>query len=58
MTLDRWGRPTGYYPDDAIAQRYQWRAPEGHTYAQHLMMEQALKYLKPSRELLILFSSK
>ena len=39
--------PIGYYPDDAIAQRYQVASSEGHTYAHHLMMEQALKYLKP-----------
>lgn len=39
--------PVGYYPDDAIAARYQVASPEGHTYAHHLLMEQALKYLKP-----------
>ena len=39
--------PIGYYPDDAIAQRYQVASAEEHTYAHHLMMEQALKYLKP-----------
>ena len=35
----------GYYPNDAIAQRYQVASPEGHTYAHHLLMEQSLKYL-------------
>ena len=28
--------PIGYYPDDAIAQRYQVASSEGHTYAHHL----------------------
>ena len=37
--------PVGYYPNDAIAQRYQVASPEGHTYAHHLLMEQSLKYL-------------
>ena len=35
----------GYYPNDAIAQRYQVASPKGHTYAHHLLMEQSLKYL-------------
>lgn len=39
--------PVGYYPDDAIASRYQVAATGEHTYAHHLLMEQALKYLKP-----------
>lgn len=38
--------PIGFYPDDAIAKRYQVASPEGHTYAHHLLMEQSLKYLK------------
>ncbi|KXT77908.1 class I SAM-dependent methyltransferase [Streptococcus sp. DD13] len=38
--------PIGYYPDDTIAHRYQVAAKEEHTYAHHLLMEQALKYLK------------
>ena len=37
--------PVGYYPNDAIAQRYQVASLEGHTYAHHLLMEQSLKYL-------------
>ena len=49
--------PIGYYPDDAIAQRYQVASSEGHTYAHHLMMEQALKYPETSRSS-HLFSSK
>lgn len=39
--------PVGYYPDDAIASRYQVAPPQGHTYAHHLLIEQSLKYLKP-----------
>ena len=39
--------PIGYYPDDAIASRYQVASPQGHTYAHHLLIEQSLKYLKP-----------
>lgn len=38
--------PIGFYPDDAIAKRYQVASQEGHTYAHHLLMEQSLKYLK------------
>ena len=38
--------PLGYYPDDQIASRYQVAAKNEHTYAQHLLMEQSLKYLK------------
>ena len=39
--------PVGYYPDDAIASRYQVASPQRHTYAHHLLIEQSLKYLKP-----------
>ena len=39
--------PVGYYPDDAIASRYQVAYPQRHTYAHHLLIEQSLKYLKP-----------
>ena len=38
--------PVGYYPDDQIASRYQVASQAEHTYAHHLLMEQALKYLK------------
>lgn len=38
--------PVGYYPDDAIARRYEVASKDGHTYAHHLLMEQSLKYLK------------
>ena len=34
--------PVGYYPDDAIASRYQVASPQGHTYAHHLLIEQSL----------------
>lgn len=39
--------PVGYYPDDAVASRYEVASPEEHTYAHHLLIEQSLKYLKP-----------
>ncbi|EHI68938.1 class I SAM-dependent methyltransferase [Streptococcus ictaluri] len=38
--------PVGFYPNDAIAKRYQVASHEEHTYAHHLLMEQSLKYLK------------
>ncbi|MGT2757268.1 class I SAM-dependent methyltransferase [Streptococcus ovuberis] len=38
--------PIGYYPDDVIASRFRLAAPEGHTYAHHLLMAQGIKYLK------------
>ncbi|MGX7776051.1 class I SAM-dependent methyltransferase [Streptococcus pluranimalium] len=38
--------PVGYYPNDAIAKRYQVAATDENTYAHHLLMEQSLKYLK------------
>jgi len=38
--------PVGYYPDDQIASRYQVASQSKHTYAHHLLMEQALKYIK------------
>lgn len=38
--------PIGYYPDDAIAQRYQVASHQEHTYAHHLLLEQSLKYLE------------
>lgn len=37
--------PIGFYPDDAIAKRYQVASSTEHTYAHHLLMEQSLKYL-------------
>lgn len=38
--------PVGFYPNDAIAKRYQVASNKEHTYAHHLLMEQSLKYLK------------
>ena len=38
--------PIGFYPDDQIAARYKVASSTEHTYAHHLLMEQALKYLK------------
>ena len=38
--------PSGYYPDDQVASRYEVAASDEHTYAHHLLMEQSLKYLK------------
>ncbi|MCD3380289.1 class I SAM-dependent methyltransferase [Streptococcus equi subsp. zooepidemicus] len=38
--------PVGFYPNDDIASRYQVASSDEHTYAHHLLIEQALKYLK------------
>ena len=38
--------PVGYYPDDAVASRYQVASSQEHTYAHHLFMEQGLTYIK------------
>ena len=38
--------PVGYYPDDAIAQRSVIGSQSEHTYAHHLLMPQAFKYIK------------
>lgn len=39
--------PIGFYPNDDKAAGFTVAAPEGHTYAHHLLMEQAMKYVKP-----------
>lgn len=39
--------PIGYYPLDENAKNYQTRAKEGHSYVHHLLIEQAMNYLKP-----------
>lgn len=39
--------PVGYYPDDVQAASYELQAPEGHSYAHHLFIEQSLTYTKP-----------
>ncbi|MBS7577273.1 MULTISPECIES: class I SAM-dependent methyltransferase [unclassified Enterococcus] len=38
--------PVGYYPLDGISEQYQVSAKEGHTYAHHLLIENALRNLK------------
>lgn len=39
--------PIGYYPLDENAANYQTRAKNGHSYVHHLLIEQAMNYLKP-----------
>lgn len=39
--------PIGYYPLDENTKNYQTRAKEGHSYVHHLLIEQAMNYLKP-----------
>lgn len=39
--------PIGYYPLDENTKNYQTRATEGHSYVHHLLIEQAMNYLKP-----------
>ncbi len=39
--------PVGYYPQDEKASQFISAAPEGHSYAHHLLMEQAMNYVKP-----------
>ncbi|MGV3085008.1 class I SAM-dependent methyltransferase [Enterococcus dispar] len=38
--------PIGYYPNDQKAQDFITGAKEGHSYAHHLLMEQAMNYVK------------
>lgn len=40
--------PIGYYPNDQKAAEFLTGAKEGHSYAHHLLMEQAMKYVKES----------
>ena len=40
--------PIGYYPNDERAKGFAAAAEEGHSYAHHLLMEQAMKYVKPA----------
>lgn len=49
--------PIGFYPNDEIASRYEVYATGEHTYAHHLLMEQALKYLKPHGTAILLAPS-
>lgn len=39
--------PIGYYPNDEKAIDFDSAAEEGHSYAHHLLMEQAMKFVKP-----------
>ena len=39
--------PVGYYPIDERAKNFATAADKGHSYAHHLLMEQALRVLKP-----------
>ena len=38
--------PIGFYPDDMTARTFEVAAESGHTFAHHLMIEQAFRYLK------------
>lgn len=38
--------PVGYYPNDERAKHFVTAAEKGHSYAHHLLMEQAMKYVK------------
>lgn len=39
--------PIGYYPLDENTKNYQTRAEKGHSYVHHLLIEQAMNYLRP-----------
>src|SRR5699024_6721722 len=38
--------PVGYYPDDEQSGKFELKAPEGHSYAHHLFIEQSIYYTK------------
>ncbi|WP_221566393.1 class I SAM-dependent methyltransferase [Alkalihalobacillus sp. TS-13] len=38
--------PVGYYPNDEMATKYRLKADKGHSFAHHLMIEQALNHTK------------
>ncbi|TFD98223.1 class I SAM-dependent methyltransferase [Jeotgalibacillus sp. R-1-5s-1] len=38
--------PVGYYPNDLRAADYELQAPEGHSYAHHLFIEQSIQHVK------------
>jgi len=46
--------PVGYYPDDVLANEYQLKADEGHSYAHHLFIEQSLHYTRDGGYLIFL----
>ncbi len=39
--------PIGFYPNDEKAKEFDSAVQEGHSYAHHLLMEQAMKFVKP-----------
>lgn len=39
--------PIGYYPLDQNTKNYKTRAQKGHSYVHHLLIEQAMNYLRP-----------
>ncbi|ALR99909.1 adenine methyltransferase [Enterococcus silesiacus] len=39
--------PIGFYPNDEKVKEFDSAAQEGHSYAHHLLMEQAMKFVKP-----------
>lgn len=46
--------PVGYYPNEDIANLYQLKADEGHSYAHHLLIEQSINYTKEAGYLFFL----
>ncbi|MFS1517614.1 class I SAM-dependent methyltransferase [Bacillus sp. SCS-151] len=38
--------PIGYYPNYVVADGYELKSPEGHSYAHHLFIEQCMNYTK------------
>lgn len=40
--------PIGYYPLDQNTKNYRTRAQKGHSYVHHLLIEQAMNYLRPA----------
>lgn len=40
--------PVGYYPLDDNTRNYETRASQGHSFVHHLLIEQAINYLKPA----------
>ena len=49
--------PIGYYPDDERSKSFISAADNGHSYAHHLLMEQAMRYVVPNGYGLFLVSS-
>lgn len=50
--------PIGYYPNDEQAEKFKTAAESGHSYAHHLLMEQAMKYVKEAGYGLFLLPTK